>query len=357
MSQLSHQIKYEWASPEAMPDVAPVYMAARYQSLFAAHDASEERLLACRIGSRLSWLPLLVRQVSQETREAYSAYGYGGFFGDLTFSEKDIEDLRRHLGEAGIAALFLRHSPFLGNHNLLPEGLSQLNRHTYAVTLRAGETMASLLARVPQKLRWSANFALRAGLSVAFQALSKYTEERILAFYREYASLMEAKGTSEYYRFSESFFLEHARRLGADCELAEVLDADGRFLGGAFFLLDRSGWVHYHLSAALREAMTLQGMELLMLSALQRYGERGYHSLHLGGGHALDEADGLSRFKAKFADRKLDFYCSALVCDEAAYARERIRLPLAHPSYFLISDARGTSSIFSVQHARLERLT
>lgn len=357
MSQLSQQIKYEWAWPQAMPDVAPVYMDARYQSLFAAHDASEARLLTCRVGNRLSRLPLLVRQVSQESREAYSAYGYGGFFGDLTFSEKDIDGLRRYLGEAGIAALFLRHSPFLGNKSSLPEGLSQLNRHTYAVALRAGETMTALLARVPQKLRWSANFALRAGLRVAFQALSECTEERILAFYCEYASLMEAKGTSDYYRFSETFFLEHARRLGADCELAEVLDADGRFLGGAFFLLDRSGWVHYHLSAARREVMKLQGMELLMLSALQRYGERGYCSLHLGGGHALDETDGLSRFKAKFADRKLDFYCSALVCDETAYARERARLPLVRPSYFLISDARGASPIVPVQHARPERST
>jgi hypothetical protein len=357
MSRIGQQIKFEWASPQAMPDVAPVYMGARYQSLFAAHDASEARLLTCRVGNRLSRLPLLVRQVSQETREAYSAYGYGGFFGDLTFAEKDVDGLRRYLGEAGIAALFLRHSPFLDNHISLPEGLSQLNRRTYAVALRAGETMAALLARVPQKLRWSANFALRSGLSVTFQALSECTEERILAFYREYASLMEEKGTSDYYRFSETFFLEHARRLGADCELAEVLDADGRFLGGAFFLLDRSSWVHYHLSAALREAMKLQGMELLMLSALQRYGERGYCSLHLGGGHALDEMDGLSRFKAKFADRKLDFYCSALVCDETAYARERARLPLAHPSYFLISHARGTSPIVPVQHARLERST
>lgn len=79
-----------------------------------------------------------------------------------------------------------------------------------------------------------------------------------------------------------------------------------------------------------------------MLSALHRYGQRGLTALHLGGGHALDESDGLSRFKSKFADRKLEFHCSAIVCNADAYAHERDRLPLAHPLFFLISDARGT---------------
>lgn len=335
------EIVYAWAQPQAIPDEAPIYMDERYQSLLAAHDGSEARLLSCRAGDRTAWLPLLVREVGEGALEAYSAYGYGGLFGTLELSEADVDRLRAHLADAGIVAAFLRHSPFLLNQSDLPGKFTLLNRHTYATILRGEDSFTDYLTKVPQKLRWSANHALRAGLQIAFHPLADCPEDRIRAFYRQYATLMAAKGTSDYYRFSEEFFLEHARRLGKDCELAEVIDGEGQFLAGAFFLLDQT-WAHYHLSAARNEAMKLQGMELLMLSALHRYGQRGLGALHLGGGHALDESDGLSRFKSKFADRKLEFHCSTLVCDDDAYARERQRLPLTRPSLFLIADARDT---------------
>ena len=93
--------------------------------------------------------------------------------------------------------------------------------------------------------------------------------------------------------------------------------------------------------------MKMQGMELLLATSIYRYGNMGYKEIHLGGGHRLDESDGLSRFKSKFADHKLEFHCFAIVCDEKAYASERARLPLARPSLFLISDARGTTPINS----------
>lgn len=342
MSHPASEVVYAWGHPQALPDDAPIYMNERYQSLLAAQDGSAARLLSCRAGNQVAWLPMLVRDVGDGTSEAYSAYGYGGLFGGLSLTDEDVDGLRAYLAGAGIVALFIRHSPFLANQSALPAHLTCLNRITYAATLQREGDFTDYLARVPQKLRWSANYALRAGLRVAFHPLTEFPQDRLLAFYRHYTTLMAEKGTSDYYRFSESFFLDHARRLGKDCELAEVTDCEGQFLAGAFFLLDKAGWAHYHLSAARKEAMKLQGMELLMLSALHRYGQRGLTALHLGGGHALDESDGLSRFKSKFADRKLEFHCSTVVCDVVAYARERGRLPLAHPSFFLISDARGT---------------
>ena len=338
-------VDFAWAQPDVVPANAPTYMSARYQALFAAHDGSDTRVLLCRAGEHTALLPLLVRDLGRGAREAYTAYGYGGFLGDLLLSEDGIDGLRRHLADDGIVALFLRHSPFLGNHAAMPEGRSRLNRLTYAVNLqRNDDTFAAFLARMPQKLRWSANFALRAGLRVVFHPLSGRSEEKLSEFYSQYRAVMEAKGAADYYLFSEKFFLEHAVRLGEHCELVEVADDRGNFRAGAFFLLDRSGWVHYHLSAAPREAMKLQAMELLVLSALHHYSHAGYHTLHLGGGLALDETDGLSRFKSKFASRKLEFHISTLVCDETSYQRERARRPLAHPDFFLVADARGNSA-------------
>jgi len=213
--------------------------------------------------------------------------------------------------------------------------------------LKRHDSFDDFLATLPQKIRWSVNYARRSGMVIEFHPLSNSDEnDGVSAFYDLYKRLMVEKQTSGYYLFSDGFFRDHARLLGPYCELVELIDSSSKqLMGGAFFLLDKSGLVHYHLSAASKEAMRLQGVELLMASAKYRYGQLGYQAIHLGGGHSLDEQDGLSRFKSKFADRKLEFHCSTVVCDMDSYARERERLPLANPSYFLIADARGIPSM------------
>lgn len=335
------EIGFTWVSAASGVEI-PAYMGKPYQTLLATHDGSEACLLRCTARGQSAYLPMLVRGLGNGQKEAYSAYGYGGLLGEISLSDTDVESLRRFLSNESILAFFVRHSPFLANQKQWPDSLVELNRRTYTTALGTSDSFDSYLKAIPQKLRWSVNYARRAGLQLAFRSLSECEPERIRAFYRLYAGLMQQKQTSGYYLFSEELFLEHARLLGAQCELAEIVNPEnGSLIAGAFFLLDDIGWAHYHLSAATQGAMKLQGMELLMTSALQRYGNMGYRALHLGGGHALDESDGLSRFKAKFADRKLDFSCTKLICNEAGYQAERARLPLKHPNFFLISDARG----------------
>jgi Acetyltransferase (GNAT) domain len=334
-------IEFAWITAETEVE-KHVYMGHAYQALLGTHDGSEARLLKCMAHGQSTYLPMLVRDLGCGQKEAYSAYGYGGLLGELHLSDTDVEALRCFLSGESILAFFVRHSPFLGNQRQWPDSLVEFNRRTYVAELRRSDHFDAYLKTVPQKLRWSVNYARRAGLQVSFQPLSQCPPERIQSFYWLYVGLMRQKQTSGYYLFSEAFFLEHARWLGEHCELAEIIaPGSGELIAGAFFLLDASGRAHYHLSAATLGAMKLQGMELLMTSALQRYGNMGYRALHLGGGHALDESDGLSRFKAKFADQKLDFSCTKLICDEAGYQAERARLPLKHPNFFLISDARG----------------
>jgi hypothetical protein len=327
---------------ESMPgQQLPIYMVGAYQDLLAQYDGCAARVLACRFGERTFFLPLLVRELGGGATEAYSAYGYGGLWGQDPLSADEVDALRAFLAAESVLCVFLRHSPFLANQHLLPNELVELNRRTYAVALARHEEFDGYLAGIAQKCRWAANYARRAGLQVRFTPLAEDAGGAVASFYDLYADLMRKKDTGKYYLFSESFFQQHAR-LGEQCELVEVIDTgSGRLLAGAFFLLDDNGWAHYHLSAAEPEAMKLQGMELLMASAIFRYGNMGYRALHLGGGHALDESDGLSRFKSKFASDRLDFYCSKLVCDPARYQAERARSPLAHPQFFLVADARG----------------
>ena len=156
---------------------------------------------------------------------------------------------------------------------------------------------------------------------------------------------MREKGAGGYYSFSEDFFFNHLEKLGSNCELATVHDPiRGNIIAAAFFLVDETGWVHYHLSASQRESMKMQPVELLMAEAILRYGQAGYTKLHLGGGHKVDESDGLSRFKKKFSTESKRFHISRWVCDPEAYYAQRDRLPLKNPSCFLINDARAELS-------------
>lgn len=334
-------IEFSWV-PDMADVVAPVYMGRAYQTMLSINDGSDVRLLKCRTQSATSYLPMLIRDLGDGRKEAYSAYGYGGLLGDLTLREPAADQLRCFLASESILAIFIRHSPFLSNHAQWSSASTELNRYTYSAALQPSDSFETYLTGIPQKLRWSVHYARRAELRVTFYPLADCPTERIIAFYRLYSELMHQKQTSAYYLFSEDFFIEHARALSAHCELAEIRDEkNGDLLAGAFFLFDETGWVHYHLSAAMPSAMKLQGMELLMVSALQRYGNKGYSNMHLGGGHALNESDGLSRFKSKFSTERLEFFCTKLICDVGGYQSERAKIPLKNPAHFLISDARG----------------
>lgn len=318
-----------------------IYLQAAYQRLFAALDGSVARCLGIRDSAGQQWaLPLLQRQIGPGRYEAYSAYGYGGCSGPLLLDAPTLDGLRATLAAEGIVALFLRHAPFLDNQQGWPQQQLQLNRWTYACQLPEASDIETYVQQLPQKLRWSLNYARRAGLQLRFQPFAANVD--CSGFYQLYAALMRAKGTADYYLFSPDFFAAHVQQLGSACQLAEVRDpGSGELLAAAFFLADSSGWVHYHLSAASERGMQLQAMEYLLLGAIQHFGAQGYRQLHLGGGLQLDESDGLSRFKRKFATRRLPFHITRLLADEAGYQAERQRLPLRHAQFFLIADARG----------------
>ena len=335
------EIEFTWVTDIA-DIVVPIYMGRAYQTMLSINDASHARLLMCRAQNETSYLPMLIRDLGDGRKEAYTAYGYGGLFGNLTLQEAEADQLRCFLASESILALFVRHSPFLSNQAQWPSGSTELNRYTYSVDLKPSDSFETYLSNVSQKLRWSVNRALRAGLRVSFYPLSDCPTKRICDFYHLYSELIYQKQTSPYYLFSENFFLEHARALPSQCELAEIhYEENGNLLAGALFLFDDTGWVYYHLSAATPSAMKMQGMELLMASALQHYGNNGYSNMHLGGGHDLDERDGLSRFKSKFSTKRLEFFCTKLICDIEKYETERAKVPLKNPNFFLIRDARG----------------
>ena len=340
-------MNFSWVK-EDYPSCCPVYFELAYLNLFAKQSRGQLRLLRIDSHQGVAWLPLECREISEGKWEASSAYGYGGLWSVMPFpvSLNEWGKLMDFLASEHIICVFIRHTPFLNNHLLWPLEKRRANRKTYARTLPTELTLDRFCANSDQKLRWSIHAAQRHKLIVEFHPGSTWNNNDISAFYLMYLHLMQDKSTSSFYEFSEQFFWDHANAFGDQCELGLVrLPQSNQIIAGALFLLDKKNqdsWVHYHLSASKRQATSCQSVELLLAEAIVRYANHGYHHLHLGGGHTLAESDGLSKFKKKFSSNTLDYEISTWICDEQAYQLERNRIPLKHPSHFLIHDSRGT---------------
>jgi hypothetical protein len=324
-----------------------IYQRPPYQALMASRCGAAQRVLrlASHDGS-IARIPLLVRSLKGGGAEAFSAYGYGGLCGDpCCIADVDLHNLKMFLAKEGICCLFLRHAPFLGNHEFWPDSVLEVNRRTYEVCLSHGAGFDALLSSLPQKLRASVNRATRSGLTVEAADLFSW-DHRLEAFHRLYEARMCALDSEPFYRFDLPFLQSHRKLLGGACRLLVVrCAATDSVVAGALFLIDEEArHVHYYLSAANEYALRCQGMELLMIAAIHDFGMEGFSILHLGGGHRLDETDGLSRFKRKFASKRLEYCVSRIICDQGTYDYYRELLPLRYPSLFLIADARGETS-------------
>lgn len=323
---------------------ACIYQRQAYQALMAKKlGASVQYLQLSDVNGGVSYLPLLVRRVFARTSEAFSAHGYGGLFGDnVLLRQCDIKQLSLFLAEAGICCLFVRHAPFLANQRYWPESTLTLNRITHQVDLRLNASIQEYLQTLPQKLRASINHAIRSQLR--FEKTNSITLEADLAtFHSLYSERMRLLNAESFYRFDRSFFHEQSKQLANSCVLMTVRSEPlGEMVAGAVFLIDfEHSHVHYHLSAATVEGMRHQAMEFLLGMAIYEFGREGFKLMHLGGGHTLEETDGLSRFKYKFSNKRLGFYISKLICDPATYHGLREEIPLKHPSLFLLGDAIG----------------
>jgi len=336
-------MQFCWVSQDFHP-TCPIYFDAGYMQLFASVKQSTVKILRLDAASGSAWLPLELTALGNGHWEASSSYGYGGLWSEHLFpvSQHDWRELMSFLAGEKIICAFIRHAPFLQNHLFWPIDRRTPNRKTYARELQPGMTLETLCAGFDQKLRWSVHAAQRAQLQVEFYPATQWQAQDVAEFYQIYRALMAEKNSNAFYRFSEEFFQEHANAFGEQCELALIRDpVTKKIVAGSMFLLDATGWAHYHLSASIRDGNKSQAVELLLAEALVRYANLGYRWLHLGGGHTLDGSDGLSRFKKKFSSTTLDFEISTWVCDEAAYQQERTLQPLTYPACFLIHDARG----------------
>jgi len=325
----------------------PIYFKKNYLELIADNDKAEYKILKIILKDSLEiYLPFLIKEIDKNIYEAYSAYGYSGFYSnnDNNLIKLEIKnnwtEFVNFMKGNNIIDLFLRNSPFLSNHDFVPEKFNEFNRTTFIRKLKFYNNLEEFTKNIKQKLRWSINYAVKNGLKVEFRRYDDLEKNELLDFYRIYTKVMNYRDAEDYYFFKLKFFEDHFYLFKDNCELALIMKkGNNKIIGGAIFLLDDLELVHYHFSGFNRDYSKDQPMELLLSEAILRYGNLGKNMLHLGGGISIEGNDGLSKFKSKFATSKLNFYISKIIFDKEKYYKLRKKYKIMNSKMFLIKDA------------------
>jgi len=326
----------------------PIYFTENYLKLMAENNKSEYKILKIILkDSSEIYLPFLRKEIDKNIYETFSAYGYGGFYSSNYNNKllklelkKNWKEFEYFMKDNHIIDLFLRNSPFLLNHDFVPEKFNEFNRTTFIRKLKSNDNLEEFTKNAKGKLRWAINYAVKNGLKVEFRRYSDFGKNELSDFFRIYTEAMKYNRADDYYFYKIGFFKKHFNLFKDNCELGLVMgNESNEIMGGSIFLLDDLELVHYHYSALDRDYAKYHPLDLLLAEAILRYGNLGKNMLHLGGGLSIEGNDGLSEFKSKFATNKLNYYISKIIFDKEKYNKLRKKYQVFNSNMFLIKDA------------------
>lgn len=156
---------------------------------------------------------------------------------------------------------------------------------------------------------------LEAGYEVELVPGAETSPEQRAGFNDVYEQTMQRTGAAAHYFFGGAYF---DRILEADCTwLALAYAADGD-LAAASIAAVSDGYLHYYLSGSANSHLRDAPMKNVVARLVEHSAELGL-PLNLGGG--ISPGDALEEFKRGFANRRLTWLTSELVCDEETYTR------------------------------------
>lgn len=259
--------------------------------------------------------PYVVRPVEgTELADIVTPYGYSGPFrldgGEL--EAKGLADFRyRFLAaarERGYVAEFVRGHPLDLTACVEAMGFDLVTtRTTFAIDGSADNYWSACEGRH----RTAVRKARREGATVIKESIATTTDPSS-PFRIVYDNTMRRVDASDDFLLDDRYF-EALTALDDGASVRRV-EVQGETIAAAIFLRWR-GRLHYHLSGSTRMGMRIGAANIMLDAAYRDIADEAF--MHLGGG--LREGDGLARFKASIATRRLEVKLGRTVIDPDAY--------------------------------------
>ena len=113
------------------------------------------------------------------------------------------------------------------------------------------------------------------------------------------------KKTSIFYLFSKDYFNKLFKFIQKKGFLLCAFDKNNELIGGSIFLFSKR-YLHYHLSATLKDTKYAGTNNAILDRAISIGISKNLTQFHLGGGNR--DFDSLSKFKEKMSNQKNIFY-------------------------------------------------
>ena len=297
----------------ASPDV---YFLPGYGRAAAAADGGEWILLEAFEGD---WqMPLILRTVIGEARDAMSPYGYSGVYASPSLTSVQTQQAWSAavtcLRELGVISVLLRHSPLVPQSYDFPGLRSIVSGHPTIVLEPADSDTA--WSDMESRCRNQTRKAIKNGYTGEVRQVTAQDFARHGNFRRLYEQTMTRHEATSQFFFGDDYYKQLLYGLGTNLFIADVGDPAGVVVSST--LLMRHGErLHYHLTGSNVSDARMGSNNLMIWTATKFVVAQGLRQFHLGGG--LDPRDDLFRFKRKFGGRELDYRVSGLIIDEEAY--------------------------------------
>ena len=293
-----------------------VYYLSGYVKAFQIHGDGDPQLFYYeQDGLRAIYVYMKRKTAVEGWYDSITPYGYGGVLFEGDTSDANLEAFWnayvQKMKEESIVCNFVRYHPVLAK---------AVPMKVVSEVIDLGKTVAFHLdspeviwQNIVPKNRNMIRKAEKNGIEIHHAADMDLFKD----FVQIYNTTMDKDNAEEYYYFGEEFYKSIHEDLNGHYEMFYAT-YEGKIIAMSIMLFANKQ-MHYHLSGSVLEYRNLAPSNLLLYKAALWGCERGYKTLHLGGGVGSGE-DNLYKFKAAF-NRESDYQFSIakMIFDQEKY--------------------------------------
>lgn len=316
IQEISIKTKQQWQNALNTVISYDIYQTYDYHKLFTSQ--TECMLLSFLKNEYKIYFPVLIRDIDNTLyKDITSVYGYGGLISnhsDLPTKIKTFfkEELTSYFQEKNIISAFSRLHPLLKSSYNFPENMGIIEDINQTVYINLNLSEKEQISQYSASLRRQLRNAYDAGVQIKIANKSEG-----MKFVSLYYKTMDRLHANKNYYFSEEYFngLIHATDFQTIILFAEY---KGTVIGGGLFTCCNN-IMQYHLGAVPEEFLCYSPLKVIIDTARQIGKQKRLAYLHLGGGYAGKDNDGLFAFKSRFSKERAIFKVWKYITDETIY--------------------------------------